>query len=132
MSNPLASDLNALRQVAERAATPGRFEQDFHLVPPVGWLNDPNGLCQLGDTYHAYFQYSPFNAEGGVKMWGHSLSDYLVHWSYEGTALYPDQPFDVSGVVEGYLLLKPLMFGLIAGDMLAGLTVTPWLRAEEP
>lgn len=101
MSNPLASDLNALRQVAERAATPGRFEQDFHLVPPVGWLNDPNGLCQLGDTYHAYFQYSPFNAEGGVKMWGHSLSDDLVHWSYEGTALYPDQPFDVSGVYSG-------------------------------
>ena len=58
MSNPLASDLNAMRQAMERTANPGRFAQTFHLVPPVGWLNDPNGLCQLGDTYHAFFQYS--------------------------------------------------------------------------
>ena len=31
----------------------------FHLMPPVGWLNDPNGLCQLGGTYHVFHQYSP-------------------------------------------------------------------------
>ena len=24
----------------------------FHLMPPSGWLNDPNGLCQLHGTYH--------------------------------------------------------------------------------
>ncbi len=101
MGNPLSSDLNALRQAMERLATPGHYAQSFHLVPPVGWLNDPNGLCQMGDTYHAYFQYSPFNPEGGVKMWGHSTSKDLVRWSYEGTAIYPDQPFDVSGVYSG-------------------------------
>ena len=101
MSNPLASDLNTLRQVVERTANPGRFAQTFHLVPPVGWLNDPNGLCQLGDTYHAFFQYSPFSAEGGVKMWGHCTSHDMVRWTYEGTALYPDQPVDVGGVYSG-------------------------------
>ena len=101
MSNPLASDLNALRQVVEKSARHGRYAQTFHLVPPVGWLNDPNGLCQLGDTYHAFFQYSPFSAEGGVKMWGHSTSSDMVRWSYEGTALYPDQPVDVGGVYSG-------------------------------
>ena len=101
MSNPLASDLNTLRKVVEQNANPGRFAQTFHLVPPVGWLNDPNGLCQLGDTYHAFFQYSPFSAEGGVKMWGHSTSHDMVRWTYEGTALYPDQPVDVGGVYSG-------------------------------
>ena len=101
MSNPLASDLNNLRQAVEKTATPGRFAQSFHLVPPVGWLNDPNGLCQLGDTYHAFFQYSPFSAEGGVKMWGHCTSHDLVRWTYEGTSLYPDQPVDVGGVYSG-------------------------------
>ncbi len=101
MANPLASDLNNLRQAIERTANPGRFAQSFHLVPPVGWLNDPNGLCQLNGVYHAFFQYSPFSAEGGVKMWGHCTSKDMVHWTYEGTALYPDQPVDVGGVYSG-------------------------------
>ncbi len=101
MSNPLAQDLDALRQAIEKAANLGPYAQAFHLTPPVGWLNDPNGLSQLGDTYHAYFQYSPFNPEGGVKMWGHSVSSDMVRWTYEGAALYPDQPFDVGGVYSG-------------------------------
>lgn len=101
MANPLASDLNTLRQALERTANPGRFAQTFHLVPPVGWLNDPNGLCQLNGIYHAFFQYSPFSAEGGVKMWGHCTSRDMVRWTYEGTALYPDQPVDVGGVYSG-------------------------------
>ena len=50
------------------------YREKLHLMPPVGWLNDPNGLCQLNGIYHAFFQYSPFNAEGGVKMWGHYTS----------------------------------------------------------
>lgn len=101
MANPLAKDLDSLRQAIEKAANHGPYAQSFHLTPPVGWLNDPNGLCQLGDTFHAYFQYSPFNPEGGVKMWGHSTSSDMVRWDYEGTALYPDQPFDVGGVYSG-------------------------------
>ena len=44
----------------------------FHLMPPSGWLNDPNGLCQLHGTYHIFFQYSPYSAIGeGDKYWGH-------------------------------------------------------------
>ncbi len=101
MGNPMASDLNSLRKTVEQNSDLGRYEQEFHLVPPVGWLNDPNGLCQFGDVFHAFFQYSPFNAEGGVKMWGHSVSDDMVVWNYVGAALYPDQPFDVSGVYSG-------------------------------
>ena len=42
------------------------FRQKIHLMPPVGWLNDPNGLCQFQGTYHGFFQYSPFDPEGGV------------------------------------------------------------------
>ena len=101
MTTALTKDLDHLRALVENQADPGRYAQRFHLMPPVGWLNDPNGLCQFKGTYHAFFQYSPFDAEGGVKMWGHSESRDMVAWDYVGTPLYPDQPFDVSGVYSG-------------------------------
>ena len=75
-------------------------------MPPVGWLNDPNGLCQFEGVYHAFFQYSPFDAEGGVKMWGHYISDNMLDWKYQGVALYPDQPFDCHGVYSGSALVE--------------------------
>ena len=31
----------------------------FHLFPPQGWMNDPNGLCQFKSVYHAFYQYTP-------------------------------------------------------------------------
>ena len=67
----------------------GRFRLGHHLMPPVGWLNDPNGLCWYKGKYHVFFQYAPFDVEGGLKFWGHYTSVDLVDWKYEGTALYP-------------------------------------------
>ena len=105
--NALTKDLMNLTEAAERnAVSDGRFRQKFHLMPPVGWLNDPNGLCRYGGVYHAFFQYSPFNAEGGVKMWGHCTSEDMVEWKYEGVSMYPDQPFDCHGVYSGAALIE--------------------------
>ena len=62
--NALQRDLKKLVPLVESlgketvAADPHR--QRFHLQPPVGWLNDPNGLCVYGGQYHAFFQYGPF------------------------------------------------------------------------
>ncbi len=87
-----------------------RVEQDtrrlkFHLMPPVGWLNDPNGLCQFHGVYHVFFQYSPFDAKGGMKAWGHYTSKDLLHWNYDGVSLVPDEPFDKDGVYSGSALV---------------------------
>ena len=70
-------------------------------MPPTGWLNDPNGLCQFKGVYHVFFQYSPFDAQGGLKMWGHYTSRDMISWEYQGAAIYPDQPFDCHGVYSG-------------------------------
>ena len=29
----------------------------FHMMPPTGWMNDPNGLCQFHGINHIYFQH---------------------------------------------------------------------------
>lgn len=105
--NALTRDLIRLTEKAEKSAdADSRFRQKIHLMPPTGWLNDPNGLCQHGGVFHAYFQYSPFNAEGGVKMWGHCTSRDMVRWEYQGAALYPDQPFDCHGVYSGSAFIE--------------------------
>ena len=105
--NALTKDLAKLvRMVEEQNSFQGRFRPRLHLTPPVGWLNDPNGLCQYQGLYHAFFQYAPFDAEGGLKMWGHSTSRDLLHWEYQGTVLYPDQPFDCHGVYSGSALVE--------------------------
>lgn len=105
--NALTRDLIKLTEMAERnAGEDSRFRQKFHLMPPVGWLNDPNGLCQFKGIYHAFFQYAPFDAEGGVKMWGHYTSSDMIDWEYQGVSLYPDQPFDCHGVYSGCAFIE--------------------------
>ena len=86
--------------------TEGRFRLGHHLMPPVGWLNDPNGLCWYKGRYHVFFQYAPFDVEGGLKFWGHYTSEDLVDWKYEGTALYPDSPYDCHGVYSGSAFIE--------------------------
>ena len=110
MSNALQRDLITLVQRVERedgprvAADPWR--QRFHLMPPVGWLNDPNGLCRCGEWYHVFYQYGPFDATGGVKMWGHYRSRDLLRWEQLPPMLYPDQPWDIHGVYSGSALIE--------------------------
>lgn len=110
MSNALQRDLQYLvKRIEEEdgpvaAADPRR--QQYHLMPPVGWLNDPNGLCQCGDWYHVFYQYGPFDATGGVKHWGHYRSKNLIDWEALPPMLYPDQPWDIHGVYSGSALVE--------------------------
>lgn len=99
--NALQRDLKRLVPLIEKLEAPKAasdpHRQRFHIQPPVGWLNDPNGLCKVGDTYHVFYQYSPFNPNGGVKMWAHVTSRDLLHWEQQPVMLYPDEPFDCHG-----------------------------------
>lgn len=84
----------------------GRFYPAYHLAPPDGWLNDPNGLCQMNGTFHFYFQYVPKNPEGGLAHWGHYQSRDLAHWEFTGIVLYPDSPYDKDGTYSGSALTE--------------------------
>lgn len=80
----------------------GRYRCRYHLLPPVGWMNDPNGLCFRKGTYHVFFQYAPQSAEGaGIHCWGHYASPDLLTWKYCGAAICPDTPDDADGAYSG-------------------------------
>ncbi|WP_079527579.1 sucrose-6-phosphate hydrolase [Halobacillus hunanensis] len=77
------------------------YRQAFHMSPPVGLLNDPNGWIQWQGTYHLYFQWMPFHTGHGAKFWGHFSSVNLIDWKLEPTALTPSDWFDRSGCYSG-------------------------------
>lgn len=96
-----------------------KWKTKLHLMPPTGWLNDPNGLCQFGGIYHVFFQYRPEDAFGnGNTGWGHYTSPDLIHWTFQGTPLVPDQFFDQNGVYSGSALIdQDSMFLYYTGNV---------------
>lgn len=73
----------------------------FHLMPETGWLNDPNGLVQADGVYHIYFQYTPFEPTGELKLWNHCTTRDFIHYEDHGPVLFPDHDFDAHGVYSG-------------------------------
>ena len=83
-----------------------RWALKFHMMPEVGWLNDPNGLCFFKGEYHVFYQYCPLDAKGGLKFWAHYKSRDLLTWDNLGIAIYPDSEFDRDGVYSGSALVE--------------------------
>lgn len=106
LTKVLAEQIRQVEKVyfAEKTMQPYRLTH--HLMPPAGWLNDPNGLCYFKGKYHVFFQYAPFEVEGGLKFWGHYSSENLIDWTYEGVSLCPDSPWDCHGVYSGSALTE--------------------------
>ena len=62
------------------------YRLHYHLMPPVGSLADPNGMCQIGDTYHIYYIYNPLACitdERTACVWGHYSTQDFVHFKRE-------------------------------------------------
>lgn len=78
----------------------------FHLMPETGWLNDPNGLCQLHGIYHIYYQYTPFEPNGELKMWGHYTTKDFIHYKNDGPVLFPDEDIDAHGAYSGSAFIE--------------------------
>ncbi|MGN0194233.1 MAG: glycoside hydrolase family 32 protein [Pseudoramibacter sp.] len=75
----------------------------FHLMPPDGWLNDPNGLCEAKGIYHVYFQYAPNTPAPDGRMartWGHYAGPDLINLSFKGVPFWPET-LDRDGCYSG-------------------------------
>jgi len=77
----------------------------FHLLPPSGWMNDPNGVVHWRGRYHVFYQHNPLAPRWGTPSWGHAVSDDLVRWEHVPIALAPEMPpVDVDGCWSGCLV----------------------------
>ncbi|PMC38110.1 sucrose-6-phosphate hydrolase [Bacillus sp. UMB0899] len=77
------------------------YRLTYHLMPPVGLLNDPNGFIQVNGIYHLYYQWMPFKTGHGAKFWGHYSSKDLVKWKHERIALTPSEWYEKNGCYSG-------------------------------
>ncbi len=72
----------------------GGMRQHYHLMPQVGWLNDPNGLIYFKGKYHFFFQCNPYSSFWDSMHWGHAVSSNMLEWEYESIALAPSEIYD--------------------------------------
>ncbi len=78
-----------------------KYRLKYHLMPPTGWMNDPNGLCFYKGLYHVFFQYAPSGPCNYERYWGHYTSPDLLQWKYEGIAVRSDCDWDRNGAFSG-------------------------------
>lgn len=61
----------------------------FHISPPRGYINDPNGPIELGDVLHLYYQSRSLADPAVPVEWGHVTTTDLVHWTRHRPAMAP-------------------------------------------
>ncbi|OUM92343.1 glycoside hydrolase family 32 protein [Caldibacillus debilis] len=77
------------------------YRPAYHLSPPFGLMNDPNGLIYFKGRFHVFFQWNPFETDHSTKVWGHFSSTDLLHWEGHPPALVPGEWYDRNGCYSG-------------------------------
>ncbi|OOF68233.1 glycoside hydrolase family 32 protein [Rodentibacter caecimuris] len=96
----LAAQTGELEAIQKIVETDENFRPVYHLAPPTGLLNDPNGLVFDGEKYHLFYQWFPFDAIHGMKHWKHfTTKDFLTYKSADD--LIPNELFESHGCYSG-------------------------------
>ncbi len=72
----------------------------YHISPPFGLLNDPNGLSFINKQYNIFFQWYPGGPTHGLKHWFKLSSKDLINFNVDGVAMKPSD-VDKDGVFSG-------------------------------
>ncbi len=75
----------------------------YHISPPFGLLNDPNGLSYINGKYNIYFQWYPGGPTHGLKHWFKLMTSDLINYQIGGVAMKPSK-VDKEGVFSGSYL----------------------------
>lgn len=100
------NSLYQARQYEKENRTDPKKQPAFHLCPPVGWMNDPNGFSFYNGQAHLFYQYHPYSLNWGPMYWGHQVSDDLIAWKLKPCALAPEDPSDLKGCFSGTALCE--------------------------
>ena len=96
----LAAEKGELAEIAETVQKDNDFRPHFHIAPPTGLMNDPNGLIFDGEKYHLFYQWFPFDAIHGMKHWKHLITKDFQHYQ-SADDLIPCEFFESHGCYSG-------------------------------
>lgn len=99
-----AQSAGELSEIAQIVAQDIHFRPTYHLAPPTGLLNDPNGLIFDGEHFHIFYQWFPYDALHGMKHWKHFITRDFQHYQ-EADTLIPDELFESHGCYSGGAIL---------------------------
>lgn len=69
----------------------GKFRPMYHMTPPIGWMNDPNGLVYFRGEYRLFYQFNPYALEPQSMHWGQFASKDLISYGNASVALAPTE-----------------------------------------
>ena len=96
----LAAESGELAEIAQTVKKDKDFRPHFHIAPPTGLMNDPNGLIFDGEKYHLFYQWFPFDAMHGMKHWKHLITKDFQHYQ-SADDLIPCELFESHGCYSG-------------------------------
>ena len=96
----LAAESGELADIAQTVQKDKDFRPHFHIAPPTGLMNDPNGLIFDGEKYHLFYQWFPFDAMHGMKHWKHLITKDFQHYQ-SADDLIPCELFESHGCYSG-------------------------------
>lgn len=96
----LAATSGELAEIAQTVQKDKNFRPHFHIAPPTGLMNDPNGLIFDGEKYHLFYQWFPFDALHGMKHWKHLITKDFQHYQ-SADDLIPCELFESHGCYSG-------------------------------
>ena len=96
----LAAESGELAEIAQTVKKDKDFRPHFHIAPPTGLMNDPNGLIFDGEKYHLFYQWFPFDAIHGMKHWKHLITKDFQHYQ-SADDLIPCELFESHGCYSG-------------------------------
>ena len=96
----LAAEPGELAEIAQTVQKDTNFRPHFHIAPPTGLMNDPNGLIFDGEKYHLFYQWFPFDALHGMKHWKHLITKDFQHYQ-SADDLIPCELFESHGCYSG-------------------------------
>lgn len=92
------------------------YRPAYHICPPVGLLNDPNGLIFDGKNYHIFYQWYPFGAIHGMKHWAHLMTENFQSYHY-ADPLIPSEDFESHGCYSGgAILINEKIYAFYTGN----------------
>jgi len=73
---------------SEQNRAPNRCYR-LHFQAPWGWMNDPNGICEIEGFVHLFYQHYPHARPWNTSHCGYAASRDMVTWVHQPIFLLP-------------------------------------------